>query len=111
MNRSKADLLKELDDARVDLWTALAALDPDIEIYPGWKKREFFAHIGGWEAAVFESFRDHVAQVPLHSGYTYATNDEANAAYASERQEFQPRKCSTGSRDQPVCHQNAARRD
>ncbi len=88
MNRSQADLLKELDDARVDLWTALDSLDPDVEIYPGWKKREFYAHIGGWEAAVFELFRDHVAQVPLHSSYTYATNDEANAAYASERQNF-----------------------
>jgi hypothetical protein len=88
MNPTKADLLEELDDARVYLWTVLDSVDPDKEIYPGWKKREFYAHIGAWEAAVFESFRDHVAQVPLRSSYAYATNDEANAAFVTERQNF-----------------------
>src|SRR5215213_6492183 len=58
MSDRKADLLKELDDARAYLNETLARLDDDTEIYPGWKKREFIAHIAGWEAMCYEAFRD-----------------------------------------------------
>lgn len=87
MTDHKADLIHQLDAQRDDLWALLNGIDPAVELYPGWFKREFFAHIAGWEAAVFEIFRDHIAGVPFK---TYSHNnlhdvDGANNAFVAER--------------------------
>lgn len=85
MSHAKADLLKELDQARVDLWGLLDQLDAEIEIYPGWKKREFFAHIAGWEATVYEVFHDHLTRQPAKN-YAFSDLEEANNYFVSTRQ-------------------------
>ncbi|MBI1256337.1 MAG: hypothetical protein GC204_02595 [Chloroflexi bacterium] len=85
MTDRKTALLKELDDARAYLNETLARLDDDTEIYPGWKKREFVAHIGGWEAMCYEAFRDYRAGAPRRS-YPYDNADAANAYLIAVRQ-------------------------
>ena len=54
MATDKTALMSEMDQARAELWQLVDAVDPATEIYPGWNKRDFFAHIAGWEAFVFE---------------------------------------------------------
>jgi hypothetical protein len=84
MSDEKAQLLRALDDSRAELWAILEDIDPAAEIYPGWNKRDFFAHLAGWEAWIFETFRNG-AYVPYdHKRYT--TVDDANAAFVAERQ-------------------------
>ncbi|MBI1256338.1 MAG: ClbS/DfsB family four-helix bundle protein [Chloroflexi bacterium] len=85
MNERKTALLKELDDARAYLNETLARLDADAEIYPGWKKREFIAHIAGWEAMCYEAFRDYRAGAPRRS-YPFADTDAANEYFVAIRQ-------------------------
>ena len=85
MSDHKIALLKELDDARVYLNDSLARLDDDTVIYPGWKKREFIAHVAGWEAMCYEAFRNHLAGRPQRS-YPFATVDAANDYFVAIRQ-------------------------
>ncbi len=80
----KTRLLRELDDARVALWAILEDIDPSVEIYPGWNKRDFFAHIAGWEAWIFETFRDYLDGYPADRR-RYASADEANAVFVAAR--------------------------
>ncbi len=87
MSDRKAQLLKELDEARDTLNAALDGIDADTLIYPGWKKREFIAHVAGWEAMCYEAFRDHLAGLPRRS-YPYSTTDEANRYFVGIRQSF-----------------------
>jgi hypothetical protein len=78
----------EMDQMREELWQIVDALAPDTEIYPGWNKRDFFAHIAGWEALVFEFFKYNVLGVQL-APYPYdnlKNFDEANAHFVAERQ-------------------------
>lgn len=81
----KEQLLQELDAARSDLWNILDALDEAIEIYPGWKKRHFLAHIAGWEAMVFEVIHRHLSHLETKD-YGYTDVDNANARFISVRQ-------------------------
>nr|MBA3875026.1 hypothetical protein [Anaerolineae bacterium] len=63
------------------------ALDSTIEIYPGWNKRDFYAHIAGWEAMVYEVFLCHANGKPLKDYHNdFKDNDSVNAAYVAERQ-------------------------
>jgi hypothetical protein len=84
MDEQKTQLMNELDAARDELWALLEAVDPDADIYPGWKKREFFTHIGGWEAMVYTIFRDYTARVPVKN-YPYNGVDECNARFVADR--------------------------
>jgi len=81
----KTDLLKKLDDARATLNATLARINDDTLIYPGWKKREFIAHIAGWEAMCYEAFRDHQAGTPRRS-YPFSSTDAANDYFVAIRQ-------------------------
>lgn len=88
MTADKTALLAELDQARANLWRIVEALDPKTDVCPGWNKRDFYAHIAGWEACVFEFFQSHAAGTPIK---TYPYNnlgnlDEANAHFVAERQ-------------------------
>jgi len=88
MTADKTALMAEMDQARVELWQLIDALDPAIEIYPGWNKRDFFAHIAGWEAYVFEVFECNTNSAPLKT-YPYdnlKNVDAANAGFVAERQ-------------------------
>jgi hypothetical protein len=85
MHADKASLMQMLDAERDHLWALLADVDPEVEIYPGWNKRDFFAHMAGWDAMVFEVFHDTVAGVPVKD-YAYTTVDETNAHFVAERQ-------------------------
>ena len=87
MSDRKADLLKELDDARAVLNAALDGIADDAEIYPGWTKREFIAHIGGWEAMCYEAFRDFRAGEARRS-YPYNDADSANDYLVAVRQKL-----------------------
>lgn len=85
MSDRKAALLEELDEARRYLNAVLDGIDVETLIYPGWKKREFIAHIAGWEAMCYEAFRDHLAGLPRRS-YPYKTTDEANSYFVGVRE-------------------------
>ncbi|MEP7291613.1 MAG: DinB family protein [Chloroflexota bacterium] len=86
VSEQKAHLLEALSTARERLWTALERFDPDAEVFPGWNKRDFFAHIGGWEALVYGALRDHAAGVPGTGKYPFKNMDEANAHLVGVRQ-------------------------
>ncbi len=88
MTPSKTELMTEMDQARAELWQLVDALNPATEIYPGWNKRDFFAHIAGWEAYVFEFFKYNAEAIPLKPyPYNNLSNlDEANAHFVAERQ-------------------------
>ncbi len=51
----------------------------------GWYKREFIAHIAGWEAMCYEAFRDHLAGTPRRA-YAFANTDAANSYFVAIRQ-------------------------
>lgn len=85
MSENKAALIKALDDARDYLNVALESIDDDTLIYPGWHKREFIAHIAGWEAMCYEAFRDHLAGTPRRA-YPFSDIDGANAYFVAIRQ-------------------------
>ena len=57
----REELIQELDKSRGVLLELLADLPPDIEIYPGWTLRQFYAHLTGWDAVVTTSLREHAA--------------------------------------------------
>lgn len=60
-------------------------LDANTEIYPGWNKRDFFAHIAGWEAVVFDRFYYYVNGIaPKY--YPQRPVDEMNVGFVAERQ-------------------------
>ena len=81
----KDKLIEKLDHAREYLWDLLKDFDPTKEIYPGWKAREFYCHIGGWEAMVYETLHDYVeGRTPKL--YAYKDLDEANADFVGMRQ-------------------------
>ena len=88
MTQTKTEWMQEMDQARVELWALLDALDASCEIYPGWNKRDFFAHVAGWEAIVYEVFLNNATATPLKKyPYNYADDlDEANASFVLERQ-------------------------
>lgn len=84
MIEGKETLLHQLDAVRDDLWRTLEDFEADREIYPGWTPREFFAHIGGWEAMVYETLRAYTeGRTP--KSYSYRGVDEANAAFVAAR--------------------------
>ena len=88
MTTDRKTLMLEMDQIRTELWGLVDALAPDTEIYPGWNKRDFIAHIAGWEAFVFEFFKDNASATPLKK-YPYENLknlDEANAHFVAERQ-------------------------
>ena len=57
----REELIQELDKSRAILIELLADIPPDIEIYPGWTLRQFYAHLTGWDDAVTTSLREHAA--------------------------------------------------
>lgn len=85
MTEQKAALLAELTAARNDLWALLEPIDEATEIYPDWNKRDFFAHIGGWEALVYGAFRDRAAGVAGTGTYPFANLEVANAHFVGVR--------------------------
>ncbi|MBK8030038.1 MAG: ClbS/DfsB family four-helix bundle protein [Chloroflexi bacterium] len=85
MSQDKASLLQSLDAERDNLWAVLADVDPAVDIYPGWNKRDFFAHMAGWDALMFTIFRDTVAGIPV-TPYPYINVDVTNAQFVAERQ-------------------------
>lgn len=88
MAQDKAAWMAEMDQARVELWRVVDALDPEIDVCPGWNKRDFYAHIAGWEAIVYEVFICNATGTPLKT-YPYNNLDDldaANAGFVAERQ-------------------------
>ena len=55
----KTRLTQELDQSREHLRAALARLDAQAEIYPGWTVKQLLAHICGWDEATTASLRAH----------------------------------------------------
>ena len=88
MAQDKAAWIEEMDQARAELWKIVDALDPEIDVCPGWNKRDFFAHIAGWEAIVYEVFLCNATATPIKT-YPYNNLDDldaANAGFVAERQ-------------------------
>lgn len=84
MTNTKTQLLQELDRVRDYLWDVIKTVDPVVEIYPDWIKRDFLAHIAGWEALVFESFREYLTGISSKS-YLYSDLDTANKDFVLMR--------------------------
>ncbi len=82
---SKAQLLKEMDEAREYLWLELASIGDHTEISPGRTKCQIFAHIAGWEALVFEALREHLYGIPA-AIQPYPGVDALNAEFLTQRQ-------------------------
>ena len=57
----REELIRELDKSRGILLELLADIPPDIEIYPGWTLRQFYAHLTGWDDVVTMALREHAA--------------------------------------------------
>ena len=88
MVRDKIAWMEEMDQARAELWKIVDALNPEIDVCLGWNKRDFFAHIAGWEAIVYEVFLCNSTATPLKT-YPYNNLDDldaANAGFVAERQ-------------------------
>lgn len=85
MTEQKETLLAELTTARNELWALLEPIDEATEIYPGWNKRDFFAHIAGWEALVYGAFRDRAAGVAGTGVYPFESLEAANAHFVGVR--------------------------
>lgn len=78
-------LLQEFDAARDELWALVDPLAPDFEIYPGWTKRELYAHMGGWDAIVFDAFRSYATGAPQRA-FPYTGADDANSTFMRVRE-------------------------
>ena len=78
MLNTKTQLFEEVLAARDELWRLLDGLDDSTEIYPGWKKREFFTHVAGWEAMVFEVIQRYLSH-QAQKDYHYTDIDSAKA--------------------------------
>ena len=85
MSNTKAQQIEEVLAARKELWRLLDKLDDTTEIYPGWKKREFFTHVAGWEAMVFEVIQRYLSH-QAQKDYHYTGIDSANARFVAVRQ-------------------------
>ncbi len=88
MSLPQNTLFREVTAVRIELWDTLATFDESAEICPGWNKRDFFAHIAGWEAMVFEAIRDSFAGLPLKPYRYHKAVDKANADFVAQRQLF-----------------------
>ena len=88
MTTDRTALMLEMDQARDELWQIVDGSDPATEVYPGWNKRDFIAHIAGWEAFVFEFFKYNAQAIPLkpYPYHNLKNLDEANAHFVAERQ-------------------------
>ena len=84
MTKSEQQLLKKLNKVRADLWAVLQTIDEEFVIYPNWKKREFLAHIAGWEAMVFDIFYRYTHNLPAID-YAYVDIDTANTRFVAVR--------------------------
>jgi hypothetical protein len=57
----RAEIVRQLDQARERMRSVLADVDTQIEIYPGWTIKDVLAHIAGWDDATCASLRAHAA--------------------------------------------------
>jgi hypothetical protein len=85
MPPEKTLLLQQLDEARHQLWSVLEVLEPSDKVNPEWNKRDFYAHIAGWEAIVYETFCSHLEGVSVKS-YPFTSVDDANREFVAARQ-------------------------
>jgi hypothetical protein len=52
---ARTQLIQQLEGARQELRAALEAIDPKMEICPGWTTKEMLAHIAGWDQVTIPS--------------------------------------------------------
>jgi uncharacterized protein (TIGR03083 family) len=58
-------LIRQLYRARNAMRAALAGLDPQMEVAPGWGVQELLAHMAGWDAVTRDALLCHAAGTPL----------------------------------------------
>ncbi len=80
-------LLARLDETRAKVEELLPRIDPEKEIYLGWRIKDILAHITGWDDATVDSLRAHVAgrlpATPADRGL-----DEYNSRTVSSRKDL-----------------------
>jgi len=81
----REELIRRLDESRQAIEMALGQLAPDVEIYPGWRKKEMVAHLTGWEDAVVEGLTAHLASHPPLVPLLYRGVDYFNEQSLAER--------------------------
>jgi hypothetical protein len=80
-------LIQQLEGARQGLRAALEAIDPKLEICPGWTSKEMLAHIAGWDQLTIPSLHAHAAGI--ESGAPAAGDfDLVNAEFIEGYQAF-----------------------
>lgn len=80
-------LLHQMDGTRSKIEELVLEIDPHKEIYPGWTIRDILAHMTGWDDALIDSLRAHVAGRPP-SVSTIRSLDEYNALTVSSRKDL-----------------------
>lgn len=83
----KENLIQALDNARQNMKSLVDAVEPDMELYPGWTMKHVIAHIIGWDETVIDSLK------ALQTGVEYTLPnfrgiDEYNAESVETRQEL-----------------------
>lgn len=81
---TREQLISQLDEAREQMRSLIQKLDPQNEIYPGWKVKELLAHIAGWDDSCIASLRAHMTN-DLPTTPAAAGIDPFNAVSVSER--------------------------
>ena len=59
MMEEKDTLIRELVESRKDIRSVVDAVDLQRELYPEWTKKQFLAHLTGWDEATTASLRAH----------------------------------------------------
>lgn len=60
MHPQAEKLIAELDESRARIKAVLDRFQPGQEIYPGWTRREFIAHVAGWDDGTILAITDFV---------------------------------------------------
>ena len=86
-SREKQFLVARWENRRENLkaLVTLAEAHRDMEIYRGWRLKEFLAHMSGWDDAVLDSLRAHATGSPLSTPASRGI-DAYNAQTVSTRE-------------------------
>ena len=78
-------LIARLNKARGRLTELILRAPPDREIYPGWKLKEFVAHVTGWDDSTIQALQAHAKGEPVSQTVLNGIHDY-NARAVSARE-------------------------
>jgi hypothetical protein len=78
-------LIARLNKARGHLTEQILHAPHDKEIYPGWKLKEFVAHVTGWDDATVQGLRSHARGEAVEKTVTNGIDDYNEIAVAGRQ--------------------------